>query len=73
MWGNNHKLDFVTRYFPKYKGWRLIDLRRSFTAETRGGRPFVKAARTIARTFPNPEAALMAATHVLMDQDRFDF
>lgn len=62
---NKDKYDFAVRYYPKYKGWRVLDLRRAFI-QTRGDEVVHWSGIThLPKHYGTEDAAVMVAVHTM--------
>lgn len=65
-WGKARRCDFVIRYFPSRKGWRVLDIRNASSWQMPGvRRPMWTGMICGKRYFPTEDAAVMAALHGL--------
>lgn len=66
-WGKERRCDFVIRYFPSRKGWRVLDIREATCTSINMGRrvDVWRGQKRGQRYWPNADAAVMAALHGL--------
>jgi hypothetical protein len=60
-WGKSHHVDFVIRYLPSKKGWRVLDIRAALEVGPAGGLRFYTGQRRHPRYWPSEDAAVMFA------------
>lgn len=64
--GSKNGCDAVIRYFPSKKGWRILDIRKARAVQHPSGRTTFWTGQVRGTTYyPNEDAAVMAAIHLL--------
>ncbi len=65
-WGKGRRAEFVIRYFPSRKGWRILDLRTASSWQMPGvRRPAWRGQKRDPKFYPTEDAAVMVALHRL--------
>ena len=62
-WAKAIRADFVVRYFPSHNGWRELDVRSAFKANTPGRFQFYVGQRR-SKFYGTEDAAVMVAIHL---------
>lgn len=72
---NKDKYDFAVRYYPKYRGWRVIDLRQAFVRMSEAPRtpgaypreipPYWSGIAHFPKHYGTEDAAVMVAIHAM--------
>lgn len=63
-WGKTNSCAIVIRYYPRLKGFRMLDIRQARARP--GGKGYVNIRRG-KRIYPNESAAIMTAVHALQN------
>lgn len=67
-WARRHHARIVCRFYPKYGGWKLIDVRDAREIEIPGKGKIWKGHRRGTRVYPSEDAAVMRAMAILGEQ-----